>query len=457
MDIIRSLVSAKPFVIADLHLTSSTVGESEYTAYSATSAVIAGDKRQVVSPTASVTFTIASPCVMTWTQSQLPDNTPIRFTTSGALPTGIVAGTIYYVKRLTDSTYNLRSKPDGSPIITSGSQSGTHTAYATRHDVYEALLPSAVVTAIISNGSGGAGTILNVSTVTSGTLAIGMVLSGTGVTANTTITAFITGAGGTGTYTVSTSQNVSSTTITGCAPVTDENYWARADSTNRWRMHDSSTTSQTGNADSIVNVYQLDDSYVDKIAFLNIDCTEITVTMTDATDGVVFSETKSGIDSSAILDYYDYCFEPITRINDLLFEYLPKYPNASIAVTITTGSGQTALCGLCCAGQSFDTGITRVGMQLGIQDYSRKIIDDFGNAALTEGNYSRKMNLMVVVPKSKVDSLHQLLASYRATPAVYIGHYSIGASFVFGKFNDFNVEIPYPKHALCSIEIEGLT
>lgn len=48
----------------------------------------------------------------------------------------------------------------------------------------------------------------------SGTLAVGSVISGTGVTAGTTITAILTGSGGVGTYTVSASQTVSSTTIT---------------------------------------------------------------------------------------------------------------------------------------------------------------------------------------------------------------------------------------------------
>lgn len=62
-----------------------------------------------------------------------------------------------------------------------------------------------------------AATTLTVTNVTSGALAIGQVLSGTGVTANTTITAFLTGSGGTGTYTVSTSQTASSTTITAAA------------------------------------------------------------------------------------------------------------------------------------------------------------------------------------------------------------------------------------------------
>lgn len=104
MDIIRSIIPATPFFVPDSVLVSSNVIEAEYTAFSTTGAVVAGDRRQVVSPTDAVTFTIANPCVMTWTQSQLPDNTPIRFTTDGALPTGLVVGAIYYTKRITDST-----------------------------------------------------------------------------------------------------------------------------------------------------------------------------------------------------------------------------------------------------------------------------------------------------------------------------------------------------------------
>ena len=66
----------------------------------------------------------------------------------------------------------------------------------------------AVVTGAIS------GTTLTVSAVTNGVLAVGSIISGTGVTAGTYITAFGTGTGGTGTYTVSASQTVASTTIT---------------------------------------------------------------------------------------------------------------------------------------------------------------------------------------------------------------------------------------------------
>lgn len=77
---------------------------------------------------------------------------------------------------------------------------------------------SAVFTATISDGAGGAGTILNVTSVSSGTIALNMTLSGAGVTAGQTITALGTGTGGTGTYTVSSSQLLASSTITGSLP-----------------------------------------------------------------------------------------------------------------------------------------------------------------------------------------------------------------------------------------------
>jgi len=66
----------------------------------------------------------------------------------------------------------------------------------------------AVFTASIS------GTTMTVSAVTSGTIYVGCLITGTGVLANTTITALGTGSGGVGTYTVSQSQTVASTTIT---------------------------------------------------------------------------------------------------------------------------------------------------------------------------------------------------------------------------------------------------
>ena len=66
---------------------------------------------------------------------------------------------------------------------------------------------TALVTGSIS------GNVLTVTSVTVGALAVGQVISGTGIALNTTISALGTGSGGSGTYTVSIGQSVSSTTI----------------------------------------------------------------------------------------------------------------------------------------------------------------------------------------------------------------------------------------------------
>ena len=55
-------------------------------------------------------------------------------------------------------------------------------------------------------------TTLTVSVLNTGTIKVGQVISGTGVTAGTTITAYVSGTGGVGTYTINTSQTVGSTT-----------------------------------------------------------------------------------------------------------------------------------------------------------------------------------------------------------------------------------------------------
>ncbi len=57
------------------------------------------------------------------------------------------------------------------------------------------------------------GNVLNVTAVTAGTIAVGQALAGAGVVPGTTIAALLTGAGNAGTYTVSTPQNVASTSM----------------------------------------------------------------------------------------------------------------------------------------------------------------------------------------------------------------------------------------------------
>jgi hypothetical protein len=72
-------------------------------------------------------ITIANPGVIT-VASAPANNDAVVFTTTGALPTGLVAGTIYYAVNRTSTTFQVSSTYGGSAIATSGTQSGAQTA-----------------------------------------------------------------------------------------------------------------------------------------------------------------------------------------------------------------------------------------------------------------------------------------------------------------------------------------
>ena len=83
-----------------------------------------------IARSSTVTISIASPGVITWTGNGIPTTGPISFTTSSALPTGLVAATTYYVHTIVDAnTFTVSATPGGVDINTTGSQSGTQTGY----------------------------------------------------------------------------------------------------------------------------------------------------------------------------------------------------------------------------------------------------------------------------------------------------------------------------------------
>lgn len=76
------------------------------------------------------TVTIASPGVFTCTGHGFYEGMPLVFSTTGALPTGLTAGTVYFViaAGLTANAFQVSTSVGGAAVNTSGSQSGVHTA-----------------------------------------------------------------------------------------------------------------------------------------------------------------------------------------------------------------------------------------------------------------------------------------------------------------------------------------
>lgn len=370
----------------------SNVAENDYPAYSSTKVYNTGDFVTVIGSPGSgthkvykslqgnsgtVTITIASPAVISWTAHGLAANTPVQFSTSGALPTGFTAGTTYYVisAGLTVDSFELSTSVGGSAVNTSGSQSGVHSAVG--------------------------------------------------------------------------SNNLNKT------PASDPTYWLDYGNTNRWKMFDQSVQSQTSNADAIMVAMKLG-SLADAVTLLNIQGKGARIIVNDSVEGMVFDQTLDGINNDGVVDWWTYFFEPIIFKQDFAVVGLPPFINATVNV-IVYNTGQTVYCGVATVGLSREIGDTQVNAKVGIQDYSVKTKDSFGNATITQRAYAKRANFTVYTESKTVDFLQNLLATYRATPVVYIGEMDFGATIIYGFYKNFDIDISYfDGLSVCSLEIEGL-
>lgn len=79
--------------------------------------------------TTNVTITIASPGVVSHAGHSFVAGDPIVLSTTGSLPTGLTAGTVYFVRNpVAGVSYELSITTGGASINTTGTQSGTHSA-----------------------------------------------------------------------------------------------------------------------------------------------------------------------------------------------------------------------------------------------------------------------------------------------------------------------------------------
>lgn len=80
----------------------------------------------------TVFISIANPAQITWVSHGLNSVSPVVFTTTGALPAGITAGTVYWTVVLNVNNFviatSIANAISGTFVVTSGTQSGVHTA-----------------------------------------------------------------------------------------------------------------------------------------------------------------------------------------------------------------------------------------------------------------------------------------------------------------------------------------
>lgn len=242
---------------------------------------------------------------------------------------------------------------------------------------------------------------------------------------------------------------------TGHTPSSSPTWWQFVSNDNRWAMFDNGVSTTTSNASSIDAVVK-PNGRVESVGLINVSAASARLKITDATDGIVYDQTVSLISTSGITDMYAYFFEPIARIADYLFTDLPIYFSPTVEL-ILTDTGSTVTLGGVVYGQSKTIGGTQYGASVGIQDYSIKQADAFGNYNIVQRTFSKKGSFTVFVANTFIDQLEVLLETYRALPVLYSGSDSYASTLIMGFYKDFSIVISYPDYSVLSIEIEGLT
>lgn len=230
--------------------------------------------------------------------------------------------------------------------------------------------------------------------------------------------------------------------------------WLDLGATNRFKMFDQIISTQTVYAAEI-DVDITPAAIINAAAFFGLSGNSITLTVTDPTDGVVFTETRSLQDNTIIIDWYSYFFEEISFLPDTVFLGLPAYGAATLTAYVDGGAGDAKV-GEVVLGKQRTLGVTNFGTSVSIIDYSVKSTDDFGNTVITSRAYSKRADYDVTVETSFVAAVQKALADIRTTPTVFIGDEDKPETVVYGFYKQFNIVLSTPSISDCSIEVEGL-
>lgn len=246
------------------------------------------------------------------------------------------------------------------------------------------------------------------------------------------------------------------TATTGDTPETSPTKWLDLGATNRWRAFDQKVGTATTQAESVEWVIA-PGMPVSAVGLIELVAETVRVRVSDPIEGEIYDRTRALSGTITVADWYAYFFEPVSRRSFAIFTDLPSSRAPTVTITISGLAGETVRCGVCLVGTyAVFADAVRYGAKVGIVDYSRKTIDDFGNTQITERAFSKRASWQMLIHNSDIDRMQRTLADLRATPALYIGSDRFESTLVYGYYRDFDITIDYHQYSECSIELEGL-
>lgn len=241
----------------------------------------------------------------------------------------------------------------------------------------------------------------------------------------------------------------------GNTPESSPAHWVEVGPTNRWALFDRSNSSQTAQANAFSYTLTPTASF-NSFALLNITGgLSVRVRVDHASIGSLYDRTVDLTSLPAQAGWWEWFYGERRGPSLCVLHDLPGVLGAEVRVDVT-GTSLLAV-SVMLVGQSKSLGmLVQQGARLGIQDYSVKQRNDFGDTVLVERAYAKRASFELPILSPVVDEALSFLASIRALPCLFVGPRFEGA-VIYGFYKEFDVSIAYATYSLCSLQVEGLT
>lgn len=232
-------------------------------------------------------------------------------------------------------------------------------------------------------------------------------------------------------------------------------WWQDIGPSNAWAMFDGEVGTQTAVASPLTVV--LRPGFFNAVALFGLDGTALTITVKDAPGGAILFSLSTPLDGGVVSDWYEYFFASFNPQTDLVVSGIEPYYNAELMVTITGGSA--VKCGVLAVGDLKALGDTQYGASARLIDYSTITVNTDGTKKLKKRRNVKGMEARMWLKTEEANRVQDDLSSLMAVPCVWIGSDlpQYRPLRVFGIIRDSAISFDYPKDALLTMTIEGMT
>jgi hypothetical protein len=236
--------------------------------------------------------------------------------------------------------------------------------------------------------------------------------------------------------------------------LSDPAFWNKRTAINRWAMFDDRNSTQTSNPEEIVSVFSAQ-AITQGLFAGAMDASEVRVSMTHPTRGLVFSETKSLVLPRSGSSFYGWCFNRLRLRTWFLTLKLPVFANALVTVTIKKPGG-IPKCGMCLLGPAIDVGLTLKGLSTELKDYSTTTFFTDGSSSTFPRGFSKKMSVDLLIDSDRVETIEDDLIKRRQKTLVFLGSTMRGDTMLVGRFSSLRKVIDSFPRSKMALQIDGV-